>query len=71
MIGDPVLYKDFIIAKDVENYLHIINSDNGNILGRIKTKKSIQSIYSDYDSLYLLEKDFSLKKYQINIILQE
>ena len=48
-----------------------INSDDGKILGRIKTKKSIQSIYSDYDSLYLLEKDFSLKKYQINIILQE
>jgi outer membrane protein assembly factor BamB len=71
LIGDPVLYKNFIIAKDVENYLHIINSDDGKILGRIKTKKSIQSIYSDYDSLYLLEKDFSLKKYQINIILQE
>ena len=71
LIGDPVLHKNFILTKDVENYLHIINPDDGKILGRIKTNKSIQSLYSDYDSLYLLEKDFSLKKYQINIILQE
>ena len=71
LVGKPMYHKDFILAKDVENYLHIINSDDGKILGRIKAKKPIQSIYSDYDSLYMLEKDFSLKKYQINTILQE
>ena len=71
LVGKPTYHKDFILTKDVENYLHIINSDDGKILGRIKAKKPIQSIYSDYDSLYLLEKDFSLKKYQINTILQE
>ena len=71
LVGKPMYHKDFILTKDVENYLHIINSDDGKILGRIKAKKPIQSIYSDYDSLYMLEKDFSLKKYQINTILQE
>lgn len=71
LAGEPVFHNNFILAKDVENYLHIINSENGDIVGRIKNSDAIQSIYSDYDSLYILEKDFTLKKYQINPILQE
>ena len=71
LIGDPIFHNNFILVKDVENYLHIINAEDGNIIGRIKNKDAIQSIYADYDSIYLLEKDFSLKKYQINAILKE
>jgi len=69
--GDPVFHNNFILVKDVENYLHIINAEDGDIMGRIKNKGPIQSIYSDYDSIYLLEKNLSLKKYQINTILKE
>ena len=29
-------------------------------------KYPIQSYYADYDALYLLDKDFSLKKYQLD-----
>lgn len=71
LTGEPVHHNDFIIARDIENYLHIMSPDDGKIIGRIKTKKQIQSIYSDYSSLYLLGKDFSLKKYEITKILQE
>ena len=71
LTGDPVFHNNFILVKDVENYLHIINAEDGDIMGRIKNKDPIQSIYSDYDSIYLLEKNLSLKKYQINTILKE
>ena len=71
LTGDPVFHNNFILVKDVENYLHIINAEDGDIMGRIKNKDPIQSIYSDYDSIYLLEKNLSLKKYQINTILKQ
>ena len=71
LTGEPVLYNNFIIARDIENYLHIMSPDDGKLIGRIKTKNQIQSIYSDFSSLYFLEKDFSLKRYEINKILKE
>ena len=71
LVGQPIFYNNFIIVNDIENYIHIIDSLSGSILGRIKFKKEIQSMYVDYDSLYLLDKNFSLKKYEINKILLE
>lgn len=71
LVGQPIFYNNFIIVNDIENYIHIIDSTSGSILGRIKFKKEIQSMYVDYDSLYLLDKNFSLKKYEINKILLE
>lgn len=71
LIGTPIFFNNFIIVRDFENYLHIISTNNGLISGRIKLKHPIQSYYVDYDSLYLLDKDFSLKKYQINEIVKE
>ena len=69
---DNIFYIDDAgIARDIENYLHIMSPDDGKLIGRIKTKNQIQSIYSDFSSLYFLEKDFSLKRYEINKILQE
>jgi len=71
LVGQPIFYNNFIIVNDIENYIHIIDSTSGSILGRIKFKKEIQSMYVDYESLYLLDKNFSLKKYEINKILLE
>jgi len=71
LVGTPIFYNNFIIARDFENYLHIISSNDGSISGRIKLKYPIQSYHVDNDSLYLLDKDFSLKKYQINEIVKE
>lgn len=71
LIGTPIFYNNFVIARDFENYLHILKSNDGSISGRIKLKYQIQSYYVEYDSLYLLDKDFSLKKYQINEIVKE
>lgn len=71
LVGQPIFYNNFIIVNDIENYIHIIDSTSGSILGRIKFKKEIQSMYVDYDSLYLLDKNFSLKKYEINKTLLE
>tara|TARA_Y100000996_G_C22519305_1_gene641775 strand:+ start:7 stop:1188 length:1182 start_codon:yes stop_codon:yes gene_type:complete len=66
LIGSPIMFNDFIIVGDVENYLHIFNADTGSISGRIKIKKKIQSFYHEFDSLYILDKDFSLKKINIS-----
>ena len=49
-----------------ENYLHIINTDTGSISGRMKIKDKIQSFYNEFDSLYVLDKNFSLKKINIS-----
>ena len=66
LIGSPIYYNDLVIIGDIENYIHILDSQNGSIIGRLKMKYPIQSYYADYDALYLLDKDFSLKKYQLN-----
>ena len=66
LIGTPVYYNDFILVSDVENYLHVFNSDSGIASGRMKLKNKIQSIYVEYDSLYTLDNELNLKKYNIN-----
>ena len=66
LIGSPIIFNDFIIVSDIENYLHIINTDTGSISGRIKIKDKIQSFYNKFDSLYILDKNFSLKKINIS-----
>ena len=66
LVGSPIIFNDFIIVSDIENYLHIINIDTGSISGRIKIKDKIQSFYNQFDSLYILDKNFSLKKINIS-----
>lgn len=69
--GTPIYYNDYIIAQDVENYLHVLDSSDGSIVGRLKIKYPIQSSYIEYGYLYLLDKDFMLKKYEISSIVNE
>lgn len=66
LIGSPIYFNDLVVIGDIENYIHILDSQNGSIIGRLKMKYPIQSYYADHDALYLLDKDFSLKKYQLN-----
>ena len=66
LIGSPIILNNYIIVNDIENYLHIFNVDSGLISGRIKLKSPIQSIFKEYDSLYLLSKEFSLKKINVS-----
>ena len=70
LIGTPIFLNDFILVGDIENYIHIINADDGTISGRIQLKSSIQSIYAEFDSIFVLDKDFNLNKYKINRISQ-
>ena len=70
LIGAPIFLNDFILVGDVENYIHIINADDGTISGRIKLKSSMQSIYVEYDSIFVLDKEFNLYKYKVNRISQ-
>jgi len=70
LIGTPIFLNDFILVGDIENYIHIINADDGTISGRIQLKNPIQSIYAEFDSIFVLDKDFNLNKYKINRILQ-
>jgi outer membrane protein assembly factor BamB len=69
LIGSPVFFNDFIIANDIENYLHIFNIETGLASGRIKLRNKIQSIYVEYDSLYMLDNKLNLTKYNINKII--
>ena len=66
LIGSPIYFNDLVVIGDIENYIHILDSQNGSIIGRLKMKYPIQSYHADYDALYLLDKDFSLKKYQLD-----
>ena len=70
LIGAPIFLNDFILVGDIENYIHIINADDGTISGRIQLKNSIQSIYTESNTIFLLDKDFNLNKYEINSISQ-
>ncbi len=67
LISSPVYFNDLIIIADIENYIHILDAQDGSIIGRFKAKNPIQSYFADYDALYLLDKEFSLKKYVISI----
>jgi outer membrane protein assembly factor BamB len=69
LIGSPVFFNDFIIANDIENYLHIFDTETGLASGRIKLRNKIQSIYVEYDSLYMLDNELNLTKYNINKII--
>jgi outer membrane protein assembly factor BamB len=69
LIGSPVFFNDFIIANDIENYLHIFNIETGLASGIIKLSNKIQSIYVEYDSLYMLDNELNLTKYNINKII--
>ena len=69
LIGSPVFFNDFIIANDIENYLHIFDIETGLASGRIKLRNKIQSIYVEYDSLYMLDNELNLTKYNINKII--
>jgi len=69
LIGSPVFFNDFIIANDIENYLHIFDIETGLASGRIKLRNKIQSIYVEYDSLYMLDNELNLIKYNINKII--
>lgn len=69
LIGSPVFFNDFIIANDIENYLHIFDIETGLASGRIKLRNKIQSIYVEYDSLYVLDNELNLTKYNINKII--
>ncbi len=66
--GTPIIFNEYIIIQDVENYLHIINTFDGSISGRLTINYPIQSFYVDFDSICLLEKNLSLKKYILNTI---
>lgn len=68
LIGSPVFFNEYIIVSDIENYLHILDANTGSISGRIKIKNKVQSMYVDMDSIYMLDKDFSLKKINISDI---
>jgi len=70
LIGTPIILNDFILVSDIENYIHIINADDGSISGRIYLKSQMQSIYVESDFMFVLDKDFNLNKYKINRILQ-
>ena len=65
LTSPPIYINDLIIVTDIENYAHIIDAQDGNIIGRFKIKNPIQSYFTDFDALYLLDKEFSLKKYVI------
>ena len=66
LIGSPIILNNHIIVNDIENYLHIFKADSGSISGRIKLKSPTQSMIKEYDSLYLLSKEFSLKKINVS-----
>ena len=68
LIGAPIFLNDFILVGDIENYIHIINADDGTIAGRIQLKNSIQSIFTESNFIFLLDKGFNLNKYEINSI---
>ena len=70
LIGAPIFLNDFILVGDIENYIHIINADDGTIAGRIQLKNSIQSIFTESNFIFLLDKGFNLNKYEINSISQ-
>jgi len=70
LIGTPIILNDFILVSDIENYIHIINADDGSISGRIYLKSQMQSIYVESDFMFVLDKDFNLNKYEINRISQ-
>ena len=66
LIGSPIILNNHIIVNDIENFLHIFNADTGSISGRIKLESPTQSMLKEYDSLYLLSKEFSLKKINVS-----
>lgn len=66
LIGSPIILNNHIIVNDIENFLHIFNADSGSISGRIKLESPTQSMLKEYDSLYLLSKEFSLKKINVS-----
>ena len=66
LIGSPIILNNHIIVNDIENYLHIFKADSGSISGRIKLKSPTQYMIKEYDSLYLLSKEFSLKKINVS-----
>ena len=66
LIGSPIILNNHIIINDIENYLHVFNADTGSISGRIKLTSPTQSIFKEYDSLYILSKEFSLKKINVS-----
>ena len=68
LIGSPIFLNDFILVGDIENYIHIINADDGTISGRIQLKRPIQSIHAEFNSIFVLDQDFNLNKYEINRI---
>ena len=49
LIGSPIYFNDLVVIGDIENYIHILDSQNGSIIGRLKMKYPIQSYYADYD----------------------
>ena len=69
LVGSPIFFNGYIIANGIENYLHIFDYREGKIVGRLNMENSVQSIFLDYDALYLLDKDFSAAKYEITEII--
>ncbi len=69
-MGSPIYFNSYIITNDIENYLHVFDYRDGKTVGRLNMSNSAQSIFSDYDALYLLDKDFVIKKYEITEIVE-
>ena len=70
LVGSPIYFNSYIIANGIENFLHVFDYRDGKTVGRLNMSNSAQSIFSDYDALYLLDTDFVIKKYEITEIVE-
>ena len=64
----PIAHSEMDINNIIPDSTNIINEDSEGFISLVY-QESLLNV--DYDSLYLLDKDFSLKKYQINEIVKE
>ena len=65
-LSNPVSYKGSLIVGDFEGYIHIIDPLNGKTIGRKKlSRKSIKSIFTRSNSLYVIDEAFNL--FSVNI----
>ena len=66
-VGAPAVIQNYVAVIDQEGYLHLMNQDNGEFVGRIeaKGKKFRSSMLSYDDTLYVLSDEGKLSAYGI------
>ena len=60
-LSNAVSFKGNLVFGDYEGYLHVLDPLNGLTIGRKKiSKKSIKTIFSRSNSLYVIDESFNL-----------